>query len=1461
MIFIEEYMGKILLLLIIIFFISCGKNTIEEKDVCLSQSDCLDDYECLFNVKNEKKYGKCIKKESCKTDEDCKGNLICDKNKQCSYVNFKILTSELDVAERGKEYSFEIKVKGLKDGHFYFESLSRLPQGLTLSDIGEVSGIPEVLGEFTFKVRLYSHAKDEKVYFNKNYVEKELKIRVEGDVCKPNPCEEAHKTVCKAGDDNSFTCECDNGYVELDGKCIKDICNNPSNPCNEEHKSVCVPNNDYTDFTCECDEGYYLKDDVCIVDYCIENPCTNEGRTKCVNDDNEAEGYRCECDEGLIEYEGECINDVCSPNPCTDSVKNVCKIDLTVEGNYRCECKNGFYEAENGMCYYDLCKALNNPCASNTSTYKTRCVNDENSYVCECDARYDTDEDGNCYYNPCKINRCREPFKNVCVATGEGEQDFICECNEGYTLTTDNKCYPVGDLCEDAIEALPDIQYSGTTEIMHADYVATCGSYAQSKDVVYKITLEQAKLVTVNLLSAEDDLHHVVVHIKDSCENNSNQMACSDRDGDNLNNAKIDKLYLEAGTYYIFVDGYSVDNNGAYTFSYSLLDPCYQDQDCNDNSLFCDLETHICKENKCLNTNISCNHGECNRLDATCKCNEGYINSDNYTCVPDPCHNADCPENSTCKVSEDLQNYTCECNENFLKTNNGLCVQNPCMPQNSCTLPHKTRCSYNILDDTVETVCSCDNNYIDDGNGNCVASIADTCPGVTIPFGVTLTGDTTDLHNDYYARNSYSNEKAKGNDAVYNFKLNKRSHVKITMDSVGTAWDQFLHLRKHVCEDNSINIDSQIAYSDKYTGHPEVIEEDLEPDTYYVFADGYSTNNKGEFSIIVEVEPLCSTNSDCTGEHQTCNTETGRCECGPGFKFGSDGTCYEKCMQFGEQLFCSNDLYECLDDGLCHKKTNCEPECTEHSHCNTDTLQCDCDEGFVKNENGNCVVDLCLQNSVVCDGPNVSCNGITGICECDEGYQNYIEGQGCSKDENPCTPLAGKCEEPNRNVCIPTGVNDGEFVCECNDGFIENSDGLCIDNPCEPNPCGENTVCRLDENYHSKCYCKDGYTYDNNNVCKEIVGNSCNNPVELTDFNDLNDTINESFANTFDLTCQGTQNEEKVYAFVVENDTNLSVNLQSNDFNNYVLGITKGCLNGNEIGCGQRIDNLSLTPGIYYLYLKTDSEGAYTLHFTVTESMYLVSNKLKDAVLNKSYSEKINIKGGNAPYTIALKEGESLPHGLSLENNKIVGIPTQITSDDNSFKIIVTDSDFVQKEFTLNLAVVDNSIPLAPKKGDLLINEIYYKVTSDANGDGVVDINNDEFVEIVNVSYKVLSLDGLSIWDSLDYSYRHNFEGTLNPGSAIVIFGGGNLSAFDGLTNVKVTVASSGTLSLKNTGDKVRIVDSEGVILENVNYRGSGLEGSINRKPDLTSSPFVNHREINPGLSYSPGKKADGNDF
>ncbi|CAM3264968.1 hypothetical protein G4177_00375 [Corallococcus sp. ZKHCc1 1396] len=134
-----------------------------------------------------------------------------------------------------------------------------------------------------------------------------------------------------------------------------------------------------------------------------------------------------------------------------------------------------------------------------------------------------------------------------------------------------------------------------------------------------------------------------------------------------------------------------------------------------------------------------------------------------------------------------------------------------------------------------------------------------------------------------------------------------------------------------------------------------------------------------------------------------------------------------------------------------------------------------------------------------------------------------------------------------------------------------------------------------------------------------------------------------------------------------------------------------------------------------------------------------------------------------------------------------------------------------------------------------------------------------EFVELYNAGPAPVDLSRWSLWDAT--ASRHVFApGTvLAPGRALVVFGGP--AGFTPGTPDTVA-ASGGTLSLNNTSDTVQLRRVDGGVVDTYGYGSTVDDVSINRSPDMTpDAGFVLHTTLSPGLTSSPGRRADGGAF
>lgn len=175
---------------------------------------------------------------------------------------------------------------------------------------------------------------------------------------------------------------------------------------------------------------------------------------------------------------------------------------------------------------------------------------------------------------------------------------------------------------------------------------------------------------------------------------------------------------------------------------------------------------------------------------------------------------------------------------------------------------------------------------------------------------------------------------------------------------------------------------------------------------------------------------------------------------------------------------------------------------------------------------------------------------------------------------------------------------------------------------------------------------------------------------------------------------------------------------------------------------------------------------------------------------------------------------------------------------------------------------ISSSGPVAPIAGDIVINEfLAADNVSDANCDGATVNTNDEFIEFVNVSSKVLDLQGVSIADIVGVTHIFAANTLLQPGKSIVVYAGGASMCLDVngvIANGDGTNPSQG-LRLNDLGDTITVKNGGGDTLITLTYPGQTMNVSSNRSPDITGATFVNHDTVTGAVgAYSPGKRSNG---
>ncbi len=231
----------------------------------------------------------------------------------------------------------------------------------------------------------------------------------------------------------------------------------------------------------------------------------------------------------------------------------------------------------------------------------------------------------------------------------------------------------------------------------------------------------------------------------------------------------------------------------------------------------------------------------------------------------------------------------------------------------------------------------------------------------------------------------------------------------------------------------------------------------------------------------------------------------------------------------------------------------------------------------------------------------------------------------------------------------------------------------------------------------------------------------------------------------------------------------------------------------------------------------------------------------------------------------------SVHEDSSVENSDYQLNTTSLTFTNNGSKnvslTINDDNDIENEVIILNLTISSGTADISRSRHTiniqdddqaLIINEIHADPDSsngDANGDGIINTADDEFIEIFNTSGTDLNI---SFWTLEDLTkVRHTFpNGTVVPKEeSIVLFGSGTPITVPGL----VQMASSGGLGLNNSGDTITIKNANGDLVLVESYPSAGNNQSIARNDDINGN-FVDHSEIstNPVL-FSPGRDNTSN--
>jgi hypothetical protein len=254
---------------------------------------------------------------------------------------------------------------------------------------------------------------------------------------------------------------------------------------------------------------------------------------------------------------------------------------------------------------------------------------------------------------------------------------------------------------------------------------------------------------------------------------------------------------------------------------------------------------------------------------------------------------------------------------------------------------------------------------------------------------------------------------------------------------------------------------------------------------------------------------------------------------------------------------------------------------------------------------------------------------------------------------------------------------------------------------------------------------------------------------------------------------------------------------------------------------------------------------------------------LRDSLVARGIDAKHTEDGTSCPLT-----GTTNAQGR-LVNGSATPCTTSNVSNTGRF-FHIEQSPEIRREQVAYRAMIDEiaeMIPRAfntivlPQFTDIVLNEFLpwpRNPYGDANGNGSVNGNTDEFLEFVNNSSFTIDM---SRWSMSDFrKVRHVFpSGTvLIPGQAVVVFGpAAPVGSFGGTL---VQQSSTDSLSLANSSDTIILKNASGATLWRISYSNSDTSIAKVRWPELTGA-FVAHTTTPSGARFSPGTKAHGSAF
>jgi hypothetical protein len=232
------------------------------------------------------------------------------------------------------------------------------------------------------------------------------------------------------------------------------------------------------------------------------------------------------------------------------------------------------------------------------------------------------------------------------------------------------------------------------------------------------------------------------------------------------------------------------------------------------------------------------------------------------------------------------------------------------------------------------------------------------------------------------------------------------------------------------------------------------------------------------------------TSQTCMGEKSLCTLQGGATVCTCPLGSHEEGASCKK------DSVCAGDGSSCSQHGTCAETKSGGLAClcdAANGYAGVSCNECLIALGFHKSADAKtCTRDACDIAPSPCamnpDPKRQRCTSAGGAttCNCDDGYVLNAQGtcvipQGCD-GRNTCTGKGNCSVVAGKVSCACDPGYAGSLCTSCAAGYFAKGDGTCFANPCASNPCAgaPNTLCQVDAsapaNYRCDCKFGDGFS-------------------------------------------------------------------------------------------------------------------------------------------------------------------------------------------------------------------------------------------------------------------------------------------------------------------------------------------------------------------------------------------------